>query len=55
MYETRSQALLPRAQFARRVVLHFAIAAGRVIIAGLVLSPIVHRLMHRFHWDEDDQ
>lgn len=113
MYETRSQSLLPRPLFYRRVVLHFAIATvlilgslalgmagymhyenlpwrdaflnaamllggmgpvdapktdnGKIfaglyalysgllilITAGVVLSPVLHRLLHHFHWDDD--
>lgn len=34
----------------------FALYAGLVflIVAGLVLAPIVHRLMHRLHWDAEE-
>lgn len=33
----------------------FALYAGLVFLvaAGLIFAPIVHRLMHRFHWQED--
>lgn len=33
----------------------YAMYAGLVFIAvaALMLAPIVHRLLHRFHWDED--
>jgi hypothetical protein len=32
----------------------YALYAGLVFLVaiGIVLAPIVHRLMHRFHWDE---
>lgn len=32
----------------------YALYAGLVFIvsAALLFSPVVHRLMHRFHWDE---
>ncbi len=113
MYESRSQSILPRPLFLRRVVRHFSLAAvmllaslgagmagymyfeglawrdaflnaamllggmgpvdapktdgGKVfagvyalfaglvilITAGVVLSPVLHRLLHRFHWDDD--
>ena len=113
MYESRKQAPLPRAKFAGRVVLHFAIAAGLllgslaagmagymyfeslawrdafvnaamllggmgpvdmpktdggkifaglyalysglllIITAGVVLSPVLHRILHKFHWAQD--
>lgn len=112
MYETKTQAPLPRAHFAKRMALHFFLAlcvlalslalgilgytyfeglslldaflnsamllggmgpihgpvtaggklfagmyalyAGLVFIvtAALVFSPIVHRVLHKFHWDE---
>ena len=33
----------------------YALYAGLVFIltAGILLAPVIHRLMHRFHWDED--
>ena len=33
----------------------YALYAGLVFIVaiGILLAPAVHRLMHRFHWDED--
>jgi len=32
----------------------YALYAGLVFIvtAGLMFAPVLHRLMHRFHWDE---
>jgi hypothetical protein len=32
----------------------YALYAGLVFIitAGLIFTPVLHRLMHRFHWDE---
>lgn len=113
MYETRKQSPLPKALFIRRVVLHFAIAAGLLlaslaigmagymyyeslawrdaflnaamllggmgpvdapktnggkvfaglyalyagllilVTAGVVLSPVLHRILHKFHWAQD--
>ena len=34
----------------------FALYAGLVflIVAGLVLAPMVHRLLHRLHWDAEE-
>ncbi len=31
----------------------FALYAGVVflVVAGLFLSPVIHRIMHRFHWE----
>lgn len=33
----------------------YALYAGLVFLvtAGLVLAPVVHRLMHKFHWEQD--
>ena len=35
----------------------YALYAGLVFIAtaALILTPVVHRLIHRFHWDEDNK
>ena len=24
-----------------------------IAVAGLILAPVVHRILHRFHWEED--
>jgi len=34
----------------------FALYAGGVflVVAGLLLAPVIHRIMHRFHWDDGD-
>jgi hypothetical protein len=24
-----------------------------IAVAGLILAPVVHRLLHRFHWEQD--
>ena len=33
----------------------FALYAGVVflVVAGLFLSPVIHRIMHKFHWEDD--
>ena len=33
----------------------YALYAGLVFIVmtGLMLAPIVHRVMHKFHWEQD--
>lgn len=33
----------------------FALYAGLVFLvaAGLIFTPVVHRLMHKFHWQQD--
>ncbi|HSH88088.1 MAG TPA: hypothetical protein VK958_12655, partial [Methylophilus sp.] len=35
----------------------YALYAGLVFIVtvGLVLTPIVHRIMHKFHWQQDSK
>src|SRR3954468_25073127 len=32
----------------------FALYAGLVflLVAGVLIAPVVHRIMHRFHWDQ---
>lgn len=34
----------------------YALYAGLVflIVVGIMLAPILHRLLHTFHWDEDE-
>ena len=33
----------------------YALYAGLVflIVVGLVLTPVLHRVMHKFHWEQD--
>lgn len=33
----------------------YALYAGLVfiVVAGLILAPLVHRIMHKFHWAQD--
>lgn len=33
----------------------FALYAGPVflVVAGLVIAPVAHRILHKFHWDAD--
>jgi hypothetical protein len=35
----------------------YALYAGLVflVVAGLLLAPFVHRLLHKFHWDADKE
>jgi hypothetical protein len=50
MYESKTQRPLPRPVFAGL----YALYAGLVFIvtAALLFTPLLHRLMHRFHWDD---
>jgi hypothetical protein len=33
----------------------YALYAGLVfiVVAGIILAPLIHRLLHRFHWDQE--
>ncbi len=54
MYETRKQPQLHPADFLRRLLAHVAIACVLLLSSvALVLAPVVHRVVHRFHPDED--
>ncbi len=35
----------------------YALYAGIVflVVTGIIFAPVVHRLLHRFHWDERNQ
>jgi hypothetical protein len=35
----------------------YALYAGMVflLVAGIVFAPLVHRLLHRFHWEGRDE
>lgn len=35
----------------------FALYAGGVflVVAGLLLTPVIHRLMHKFHWEDEQR
>lgn len=35
----------------------YALYAGLVflVVAGLLLAPVVHRLLHKFHWESDKE
>ena len=34
----------------------YALYAGLIflVVAAITLAPVVHRFLHRFHWEEDD-
>jgi hypothetical protein len=67
MYEPRRMPPLSRARFARRFAGHYALAQGVValsigigmtgymFVAGVLLAPVVHRIIHRFHWEQGKQ
>ena len=44
----------PRTEAGKLFAGTYALFAGLVflVVAGLMLGPVVHRLLHRFHWDE---
>lgn len=45
----------PRTDAGKLFAGFYALYAGLVFIvmAGLVFAPVFHRLLHKFHWDED--
>ncbi len=45
---------LPRTEAGKLFAGLYALYAGLVFIvtAALLISPLLHRLLHRFHWDE---
>ena len=46
---------MPRTDAGKLFAGLFALYAGLVFIAtaALLLGPVVHRVLHRFHWDRD--
>ena len=47
---------LPKTEAGKLFAGCYALYAGLVFIAtaALVLTPVLHRVLHRFHWDESD-
>jgi len=45
---------LPQTDAGKLFAAFYALYAGLVFLmtAGLVFTPVFHRLLHRFHWDE---
>lgn len=48
---------LPQTEAGKLFAGFYALFAGLVLIAsaGILLTPVVHRIMHRFHWEERDK
>lgn len=46
----------PRSEAGKLFAGGYALYAGLVFLvaAGLVIAPVAHRLLHRFHWEETD-
>lgn len=46
---------MPRTQAGKLFAGAYALYSGLVFLvaAGLVVAPLAHRLLHRFHWDVD--
>ncbi len=46
----------PRTEAGKIFAGAYALYAGLIflVIAGLLLAPVLHRVLHRFHWDERD-
>ena len=51
MYEHHRQPMLTRAQFARRVLAHFAIGVGAVVVA-LAIGMAGYHWLARFNWTD---
>lgn len=45
---------VPRTEGGKLFAGAYALYSGLVflVIAGIVLAPVLHRVLHRFHWDE---
>lgn len=48
---------LPRTEAGKLFAGLYALFAGLVFLAsaGIVLAPVVHRIMHRFHWEDGER
>ena len=46
---------LPRSDAGKLFAGVFALYSGLVVLiaAGLLLAPVMHRVLHKFHWEED--
>lgn len=46
---------MPTTPAAKLFVAAYALFAGLVylVVTGIVVAPLVHRLLHRFHWDAE--
>lgn len=63
-YEHHKEPLLPRLLFYRRLAKHIFLSLGLLLCAlfsgiaflttaGIVITPIAHRILHRLHLDDD--
>ena len=45
---------LPMSEGGKLFAGFFALYAGLlfIVVAGLLIAPVAHRILHRFHWDE---
>ena len=41
--------------FAGLYALYYALYAGLIFLigAGVIFTPVIHRMLHKFHWDQD--
>jgi hypothetical protein len=46
----------PKNSGAKLFVGLYALYSGLIylVVTGIVFAPVLHRLLHRFHWDEED-
>jgi len=47
---------LPRSEGGKLFAGLYALYSGLVVLitAGIVFAPVLHRLLHKFHWDAED-
>lgn len=48
--------ILPKTSAGTLFVSFFGMYGGLLFVAiiGIILTPVIHRLQHRFHWGEED-
>lgn len=51
MYEPHTKPLLSRRAFAKRLLAHGGVAA--LMVGGILFAPVLHRLLHRLHIDQN--
>ena len=57
IYESRFARPVPRAVFLRRLAALYALYSGLVfvVVVGVILTPVLHRTLHKFHWEGEDE
>jgi hypothetical protein len=55
VFEHRADPHLPRRGFLRRQLLHAGAGGLLVVAAGVLFAPALHRFLHRFHLDMEEE